>query len=349
MNKYRYFFYNNLDLACFANLDGYFLEINSNFTEILGYTKEDLLNTRFLEFIHPEDIDATLLEMDKLSKGINTLDFINRYKSKSGEYIYLEWAASYDPETTLICAIARNITQRILFEKNEKLLIEELSRTNTKLKELNYILAHNIKGPISNVLALLKLLNDTNEAYLIKEIQNKLKITADSINDTLEQLLKITEIKQNAFKLTNISLNNIYNKVVSELSELIRTSGCVIEFDDKLKEIKGNEIFFQSIFYNLISNAIKYRDSKRKPSIKIIAQKTKNEVFLTFEDNGMGIDLKKYRDKIFGIKQTFHENPDAKGFGLYMTKSQVEAMGGKIEVESTLNIGTKFVITFKNM
>ena len=105
----------------------------------------------------------------------------------------------------------------------------------------------------------------------------------------------------------------------------------------------------ESILLNLISNAIKYRSTERKLKISIKALAKENYVNLEIEDNGIGIDLTKNNDKIFGLYQRFHNYPDSKGLGLYLVKSQVEAMGGTIEVESFVNKGTKFTIKFNNL
>jgi signal transduction histidine kinase len=97
--------------------------------------------------------------------------------------------------------------------------------------------------------------------------------------------------------------------------------------------------------YNFISNAIRYSHPERNPEITITFSKKSNS--LSIKDNGIGIDLKKNGSKLFGMYKTFTNNPESKGIGLFITKNQVEAMGGKIEVKSELNIGTTFIIYLK--
>jgi signal transduction histidine kinase len=102
----------------------------------------------------------------------------------------------------------------------------------------------------------------------------------------------------------------------------------------------------ESIFLNLITNAIKYKQLGRKPVIFIQTYQQNDQSFMEVSDNGMGIDLEQYGEKMFGMYKTFHRNPDAKGIGLFITKNQVETMGGSISVTSTVNIGTTFKIKF---
>jgi len=118
-----------------------------------------------------------------------------------------------------------------------------------------------------------------------------------------------------------------------------------VEIPDDLS-VRVIPAYLDSILLNLLSNAIKYQSPFVKSSLRISATQTDEYTILSFADNGIGIDLERNRNKIFGMYETFHDNEDARGFGLYITKNQIEAMGGKIEVESNVNVGTTFHIYF---
>jgi len=97
----------------------------------------------------------------------------------------------------------------------------------------------------------------------------------------------------------------------------------------------------------MLTNAIKYKSVEKAAYVKITTKDKSNYIELTFEDNGVGIDLKRYGDKLFGMFKTFHPHPEAKGIGLFITKNQIESLGGKVKVESEINKGTKFIISLK--
>ncbi len=137
------------------------------------------------------------------------------------------------------------------------------------------------------------------------------------------------------------------NVVMASVSSLInRESAKIISEFSALKEIEYIPEYLESILLNLITNAIRYKQPGRKPVIFIQTYLSHEQAFMEISDNGMGIDLEQYGERMFGMYKTFHRNPDAKGIGLFITKNQVETMGGTISVTSTVNIGTTFKIKF---
>jgi signal transduction histidine kinase len=123
----------------------------------------------------------------------------------------------------------------------------------------------------------------------------------------------------------------------------------IIKFNfEEVSFLNTNKSYLESILLNLLTNAIKYKSETRKLKINITASQIDDNVLLIFKDNGIGINLERNRDKIFGLYQRFHDYPDSKGLGLYLVKSQVETMGGTISLESKVDVGTTFTLTFKN-
>ncbi len=145
-----------------------------------------------------------------------------------------------------------------------------------------------------------------------------------------------------------IKFKDALQVVIASTSSLIKRENAQIITDfDKLNEITYIAEYLESILLNLITNAIRYRQKSRKPVIFIQTYQGNGSNFLEVSDNGMGIDLDQYGDKMFGMYKTFHRHPEAKGIGLFITKNQVDAMGGNISVTSTVNIGTTFKIKFR--
>ncbi|MFV5689400.1 PAS domain S-box protein [Flavobacterium sp. ZT3R25] len=119
------------DLVCIANVDGFFYKVNPAFTAVLGFSKEELEGKPFIDFIHPEDLDKTFKEVEKLSNGHKTISFENRYRCSNDEYVLLTWNTSPDPDTGNLYCIARDITKEKEAELNlinsNKLLDESQS------------------------------------------------------------------------------------------------------------------------------------------------------------------------------------------------------------------------------
>ncbi|MNE29875.1 Phytochrome-like protein cph1 [compost metagenome] len=146
-----------------------------------------------------------------------------------------------------------------------------------------------------------------------------------------------------------VSLKEVFENVFSQLSFQIELHKPIIKLKfDKVPELITNKAYIESILLNLLTNSIKYKSENRKLKISITAEQIEQRTILTFKDNGIGIDLERNRDKVFGLYQRFHNYPDSKGLGLYLVKSQVETMGGTISIDSEVNKGTTFTITFKN-
>jgi signal transduction histidine kinase len=168
------------------------------------------------------------------------------------------------------------------------------------------------------------------------------------LNETINDLVKVIVIKDSlSIAKEKLQINDILNITLNQLTNIITLNKPEIKLKlDKAPIIYANKTFFESILLNLLTNAIKYRAKDRQLKIAISSKEINNQIILTFSDNGIGIDLKRNKDKVFGLYQRFHDYPDSKGLGLYLVKSQVESMGGKIESESEVNVGTTFTLIF---
>jgi signal transduction histidine kinase len=178
---------------------------------------------------------------------------------------------------------------------------------------------------------------------LLDKASSNLKETIEHLN---EVVLMNNSINEN---LQNLNLNEYLEKVLKDISVITLKSKVTIEnkIDPNIK-IQGIPAYLESILLNFITNGIKYKSDERASFIKTHCTLEEGFVVLHIEDNGIGIDLKKNKSKLFGMYKTFHNNTDARGIGLFITKNQVEAIGGKIIVNSELNKGTTFKIYLKN-
>ncbi|MFZ5970966.1 MAG: PAS domain S-box protein [Bacteroidota bacterium] len=345
----------SIHLQVIAGYDGFFKKVNPACAKILGWSASEMKQKPFVEFVHPDDRTSTQAAFGQLLKGEDVASFENRYLCRNGTYRWLLWSSSTDVERELIYATAIDITERKKTEENlvvSKINLEsaaeELRDQNHQLNQFAHILSHNLRSPVANIGALIGLLNEQSTMADYREIFRNLKITATSLQGTLNDLVDTLDISK-ASRTERVLLNfaETLEQVRKDLIGELISSHADIEANFNLApEIFYNKTYFESIILNLLSNALKYRSPARKLKIKCSTRPLGEKVMFTFSDNGLGIDLKKYGDQIFGLRKTFHPHPDAKGVGLFLTKTQINAMGGSIDVASEVDKGTTFTIIF---
>jgi PAS domain S-box-containing protein len=227
-------------------------------------------------------------------------------------------------------------------------MLEIVNTQNNKLLNFAHIVSHNLRTHSGNIKSLLDLRQEgllSNEDTL-----SNIQIVSDELFSTIENLNDLVSIyteRENNMQL--LEVNGFIDKVMDVLHEAIKLKGIqVLNYVPATVKVFCVPAYLESIMLNLVTNAIKYSDpNKDHPKIIFTTEANDDFVVLNVKDNGLGIDLEKHKDSIFGLYKTFHRNNDARGVGLYLTKNQIENMGGKIEVESTLNFGTTFKIYFK--
>jgi signal transduction histidine kinase len=229
--------------------------------------------------------------------------------------------------------------------------MRELTQNNKDLKQFSYITSHNLRAPLSNLTGLLNLIEDipiTNPE--LQEILNGFNKSTHLLNETINDLTKVMVIKDNpSIQKEVVILKEVFENIFSQLTLQINTHQPIVTIDfEKAPVLEINKPYIESILLNLLTNSIKYKSENKTLKISASTYELDNYTTLIFEDNGIGIDLKRNRDKVFGLYQRFHNYPDSKGLGLYLVKSQVEAMGGTISIDSQVDKGTIFTLTFKN-
>lgn len=345
----EYFFNLSADWLCVAGFDGYFKKINPAVSKTLGYTDEELFASPIDSFVHDEDRALTSQKRENIKKDNPLLHFENRYITKSGETVWLSWTSMPIKKEGLVFAIAKIITHKKKLEQDRNSLLNYLTSINNELKQLTYTTSHNLRLPVSNLLSIFNFLD-------ISKIQDQetldffemLKITAISLKDTLNTYVDtLTQKNILTVNTEELNLSECLNNVLSSLGALIQDSRVKISIDFSVFDtINFNKTYLESIFLNLITNAIKYTKPQTTPVISIYTRERDNIKQLVFSDRGSGFDMDKVKDKIFGFNQKFHNHSDSKGIGLYLVYNHVTSLGGKIAVESRLNEGATFIISF---
>jgi PAS domain S-box-containing protein len=229
-------------------------------------------------------------------------------------------------------------------EKNLAFSLDALTEKNHRLQNFAHTVSHNLRSHAGNIYSLLKFFNESALEVEKNELLQHLTSAAKTLNQTIRDLTQVveTETHSKANKIP-ISIKDYVQRILTILRADIDSQH--IEIIVSMASdftIQYNPSYFESILLNLITNAIKYRQPTRNTVIEINVKNNNGEVVMEVRDNGRGIDLARFGDRLFSMYETFHGNEDARGVGLFLTKSQVETMGGKIEVESVVNQGTVF-------
>jgi len=240
--------------------------------------------------------------------------------------------------------------------RNENLEIEIQSRTkelleyNQQLEQFAFISAHNLRAPVARILGLGNILDLTSiNPEENKMIYKKMVATANELDRVVRDLNTILEIRKNSSTLVSeINLAEELEKVKLYIEKEIEDTKSIVQSDfSKAPVLVSVKPYVESVLHNLLSNAIKYRYPNRPPIIRVATSIVEDYICLMVSDNGLGIDTELFKDKIFNLYQRFHNHVEGKGLGLYLIKTQVQALGGKIEIESKVNEGTLFKVYFK--
>ncbi len=301
--------------------------------------------------VHPDDKDVYYNDIKLHLEGKSEYyETCHRVLCK-GEYKWILdrgkvvlWDEQGNPKR--IVGTHTDITDQKVREQN---IIESLSLVNNqknKLLNFAYIVSHNLKSHSSNISSLVglkesKLINDIEFYDYISTVSNELTSTIDN----LVELVNIQSNKNIDKEQVNLSvyLDKIFTILVDDINkEKVK----IINNVNKDFALFYNKSYLESILLNLTTNAIKYSDKNKETVIEYSLSKIDDYTVLNVKDNGIGIDLDRHKDSIFGLYQTFHSNENSTGVGLHITKNQIESMGGKIEVESKVNEGTTFKVYF---
>lgn len=335
------------------NESGQWMKVNQSLCKIVGYTEQELMQITFQDITHPEDLDADLKLLNELIAGdINFYHIEKRYICKNGDIVHLILAASLvrDENQKPLYFISQiiDITSQKKAEEEIQSLLLVTKDQNERLKNFAHIVSHNLRSHSGNIAMMLDLLLYENKHLEENDVIQLLNTASKNLKETIAHLNEVvlmnTTISDN---LISINLKNSIASSIQNLQALINSAH--VEIQNEVQDdvnIKGIPAYVDSILLNFISNVIKYRSTIYPPTIKLYMLSEKNHAVLCIADNGIGIDLEKNGDKVFGMYKTFHSNEDARGIGLFITKNQIEALGGKVEIESELNKGTTFKIYF---
>ena len=329
------------------------IKINERLRDLLGYSESFYQHHDFEDITFSEDREKEKKAQAPYVEG------------KTDQYVIEKRMIRHDGVlvwTRFSRNRVRNVANEILHEivqvqdigkqKSRELKkthkIEALSKQNNQLSNFAHIVSHNLRSHSGNLEMLCYLYDKEEKQEEREQLVDNIKKISQGLNTTIGHLSEIVmatqDINRNVKKL---SFQEVLGQTEQILERQITNTHARVESDfTACPLVEYPPAYLDSIFLNMVSNAIKYRRPGQPPIVKVKSCKKQGRACLTFEDNGRGMDLQQHGEKLFGLYKTFHGNEDAHGVGLFLTKSQVEAMGGEINVESEVGKGTTFTITF---
>lgn len=335
-------------------MDGKFIQVNQSLCTSLGYTEEELLQLTFQDITHPDDLEIDLSMLYEVIEGKrSTYQIEKRYFGKNGQLVHVFLTVTsvrkINGELSHFISQIVDISSRIKAENKLKGLLQVTTNQNNSLINFAHIVSHNLRSHAANLSMITGFLveddlsDEEQEATL-----GMLERASGGLNETIVHLNEVVQVKLNTEKkLKVVSLEKTVDKVLKDVAALINENKVQVRVNiSQDHKVNGVIAYIESIVLNLVTNAIKYRDPEKMATVLITSKIDGEFVHMKVADNGLGIDMEKHGEKLFGMYKTFHHNKDARGIGLFITKNQIESMGGGIAVDSEVGKGTTFKVKF---
>jgi PAS domain S-box-containing protein len=350
-----------------TDTNGTITHFNKGAEKLLGYAANEVVGTHTPAIIHdPEEVSKHGKELTKLFnkevKGFDALvEQARQGKHESKEWTYIRKDGTTFPVQLVVnsirdkqnviygfLGIATDISDLHQARTSLEQLANHLQKQNSQLLNFAHITSHNLRSPVSNLNSLLYLYNESNDTADKALLFGKFEIVINHLTNTLNELVESLKIQEDTGKEKELLIfEDIFKKTREMLAGSIVEANGVITYDfASASQIEYPKAYLESIVLNLFSNALKYRSQKRTLLLHFKTEIKDGVISLKAIDNGLGIDLKKHGTKLFGLNKTFHRHAESKGIGLFITKTQVEAMGGSISAESEVDKGTTFTVIF---
>jgi two-component system, sensor histidine kinase and response regulator len=339
------------DMLCTAGFDGYMLQLNGAWEATLGWTREEMMAQPFIELVHPDDRERTEREASKLAgRGDATVSFTNRYRTKGGDYRWVEWSSKADFDRQVIYAAARDVTERQRTQEALREAHEQAVEASRLKSDFVANMSHEIRTPLNGVIGMTELLLDTELGDDQREYAEALRASGEALMTVIDDILDFSKIEAGKLELEtrDFSVRRLLDSSCSVIGAAAGRKGleliawCEPEVEDG---VRGDPNRLRQVLTNLLSNAVKFTSEG-----EVTTRVSESGADLLFEvsDTGIGID----RDTADHLFESFVQADTSTtrkyggtGLGLAISKQLVEMMGGEIGVDSTPGQGSRFWFT----
>jgi len=347
------FFTLSIDLLAIANFDDFLIQVNPVWENTLGFTADELRSKSLLEFVHPEDRTATAEQFIHLKMGSAPVYFENRYRCKDGSFRWLGWTAAPFASEQLVYIFARDITSRKAAETEIKTLnfelerrIRDLTEMNKELEAFGYSISHDLRAPLRSIRSFAQFIREDSEGIASaenKDYLRRIESAAKYMDLLLLDLLQYSRLNGCELELLPVDLDAALKDVLTSIEQEIEDRKADVRIRSPLGSVKAHPATVRQVFYNLISNGLKFVAADSNPQIEVWTERKNGALRIWVTDRGIGI-ASQYHQKIFGLFQRLHSHEayPGTGIGLALVRKGLERMGGSIGLESEPGQGTRF-------
>ncbi len=352
--RFRSLVENSSEVILIIDSNGFTSYSSPSLERITGYKALPIAENEIFSLIHPEDAPKLVKKFkeSRENPGIPFSGIKMRLQTKCVQYIWVEATITNLTEDKSIGGYVvnfRDVTGKQEAERNLIKSYDFVMEQNKRLLNFAYIVSHNLRSHSSNLQSILELYDierckEEKEHYI-----SLLHNVSRNLNESLTDLNEVVSINNNLdINVENINISEYLEKTLEVLQLQIKKKNAVV--NNRLPhdmQVSFNASYMESVLLNFLTNALRYSHPDRAPEIGVLGYKEKGSWVMEIADNGIGIDLEKHGDKVFGLYKTFTQNSDSRGIGLFITRNQVNAMGGKVSVDSEPGVGTNFKVYFK--